>query len=211
MPALPASYPQLTGELRFTYHTYMTYIMYKQKIISFYKKYKRMPGYQELMGLTGFKSKNAVFKLINKLVQEGVVSKDGKGRLVPHNLNNEISLLGVVEAGLPSPAGDVLADMVNLDDFLVRTPEDTFLLEVKGDSMIDAHIAEGDLVLAERHEVANEGDIVIAEVDGEWTMKYYRKKGNKAYLDPANKKYKPIYPEQYLRIGAIVKAVIRKY
>ncbi|MDP3770569.1 MAG: transcriptional repressor LexA [Candidatus Sungbacteria bacterium] len=189
----------------------MTYIIYKQKIISFYKKHKRMPGYQEIMGLTGFKSKNAVFKLIQRMVEEGAVEKDVKGRLLPARLTNGIVLAGVVEAGLPSPAGDALADVITLDDFLIRSPEDTFLLEVKGDSMIEAHIAQGDLVLVERKDLANEGDIVIAQADGDWTMKYYRKKGNRPYLEPANKKYKPIYPEQYLHIGGIVKAVIRKY
>ena len=170
-----------------------------------------MPGYGEMMGLTGFKSKNAVFKLINRLVEEGVMEKDAKGRLIPLNLTRGIALLGVVEAGLPSPAGDTLTDTINLDEFLVKDPDETFLLEVKGDSMIEAHIDEGDLVLAERREQANVGEIVIAEVDGDWTMKYYRKKGNKAYLEPANKKYKPIYPKQSLRIAAVVKAVIRKY
>ena len=170
-----------------------------------------MPGYGEIMGFTGFKSKNAVFKLINRLVREGVVEKDSKGKLIPLGVRNGISLLGVVEAGLPSPAGDVLGDTINLDEFLIRRPEESFLLKVKGDSMIEAHIEEGDLVLAERREQADVGEIVIAEVDGEWTMKYYRKKGNKSYLEPANKKYKPIYPEQSLRIAAVVKAVIRKY
>ena len=189
----------------------MTHLIYKQKILEFYRRYKRMPGYGEIMGFTGFKSKNAVFKLINRLVREGVVEKDSKGKLIPLDVRNGISLLGVVEAGLPSPAGDVLGDMINLDEFLIRRPEESFLLKVKGDSMIEAHIEEGDLVLAERREQADAGEIVIAEVDGEWTMKYYRKKGNKAYLEPANKKYKPIYPEQSLRIGAVVKAVIRKY
>ncbi len=185
--------------------------MHGEKIIKFYRKHKRMPGYQEIMELTGFKSKNAVFKCINKLVEEGVVDKDAKGRLIPRNINNGIALLGVVEAGLPAPAGDVLTDTINLDEFLVRNPQDSFLLKVKGDSMIEAHIAEGDLVLAERRESAREGDIVIAQVDGDWTMKYYRKKGTKPYLEPANKKYKSIYPKQDLRIAAIVKAVIRKY
>ena len=189
----------------------MAHENYKEKIIAFYKKHKRMPGYGEMMELTGFKSKNAVFKLINRLVDEGIVEKDPRGKLIPLNLNRGISLLGVVEAGLPSPAGDTLSETINLDEFLVRDPDETFLLEVKGDSMIEAHIEEGDLVLAERRVQANAGDIVIAEVDGDWTMKYYRTKGNKAYLEPANKKYKPIYPEQSLRIAAVVKAVIRKY
>ncbi|MDP3779118.1 MAG: transcriptional repressor LexA [bacterium] len=189
----------------------MTHLIYKRKILDFYKRYKRMPGYGEIMEFTGFRSKNAVFKLINRLVHEGVVDKDKKGRLIPMNMMSGISLLGVVEAGLPSPAGDVLGDVINLDEFLIRKPEESFLLKVKGDSMIEAHIEEGDLVLAERREQAKEGEIVIAEVDGEWTMKYYKTKRGKPYLLAANKKYKPIYPEQSLRIAAVVKAVIRKY
>lgn len=85
------------------------------------------------------------------------------------------------------------------------------MLEVDGDSMIDAHIERGDMVLVERANSAKDGDIVIAEVDGEFTMKYLRRKGDKAWLEPANKNYKPIYPEHSLNITAIVKAVIRKY
>jgi repressor LexA len=77
--------------------------------------------------------------------------------------------------------------------------------------MIEAHIAEGDMVLVERTLTAKPGDIVIAEVDQGWTMKYLRvdKKG-RTYLEPANKNFKPIYPEYELNIAAVVKAVIRK-
>ena len=86
------------------------------------------------------------------------------------------------------------------------------MLEVKGESMIEAHIAEGDMVLVERSLTAKPGDIVIAEVDGGWTMKFLRvdKKG-KAFLEPANRKFKPIYPEYEMHIAAVVKAVIRKF
>ena len=85
------------------------------------------------------------------------------------------------------------------------------MLEVKGDSMIDAGIQEGDLVIAERGKEPKQGDIVIADVDGGWTMKYYRKKGGQVYLEPANKNYKPIYPTESLNIAAVVKGVVRKY
>ena len=85
------------------------------------------------------------------------------------------------------------------------------MLEVDGDSMIDAHIEKGDMVLVERATVAKDGQIVIAEVDGEFTMKYFRKKGDKAWLEPANKNYQSIYPEHSLNINAVLKAVIRKY
>lgn len=187
------------------------YTTYKQKILAFYKKHRRMPGYQEIMQMVGFKSKNAVYKLISKLVEDGIVSKDAKGRLTPNHMYGDIPLLGLVEAGVPSPAEVMHADSINLDTYLIKNSEKTFLLQVKGDSMIEAHIAEGDLVIVEKTEQAHEGDIVIAEVDGDWTMKYYHKKGNNVWLEPANRKYKPIYPEQSLRIGAIVKGVIRKY
>ena len=85
------------------------------------------------------------------------------------------------------------------------------MLEVDGDSMIDAHIEKGDHVLVERANYAKDMQIVIAEVDGEFTMKYLREKGNKKWLEPANKNLRPIYPENSLNIIAVVKAVIRKY
>ncbi|MDB5259303.1 MAG: lexA [Candidatus Taylorbacteria bacterium] len=172
-----------------------------------------MPGYQEIMDLVGFKSKNAVYKLINKLVAEGVVRKDSKGRLTPNRLAGEVPMLGLVEAGIPSVADESVLDMMSLDEYLIGGKESTYLLEVKGDSMIEAGIREKDLVVAVKNNGAEPklGDIVIAEVDGGWTMKYYRKKGATIYLEPANKKYKPIYPQESLNIAAIVKGVIRKY
>ena len=170
-----------------------------------------MPGYKEIMGLLGFKSKNSAFKLINKLVLDEVLDKDSNGRLTPMKIFGEVPLLGLVEAGIPTVVDPNVLDTFNLQDFLIKDNEKTYLLEVKGDSMIEEGILEGDWVIAERNNSPKEGDIVIAEVDGGWTMKYFRKKGEKVYLEPANKNYKPIYPEYDLKIAAIVKGVIRKY
>jgi SOS-response transcriptional repressor LexA len=77
---------------------------YKNKIFSFYEKNKRMPSYAEVMSLLGFKSKNSVYKLINKLIDIGVISKDSTGKIVPNNLFQEVNLLGLVEAGIPTVA-----------------------------------------------------------------------------------------------------------
>jgi len=170
-----------------------------------------MPNYQEIMDLVGFKSKNAVYKLIEKLIDEGVVTKDSKGKLSPTKMIGEIPLLGLVEAGFPTTAEEEVLETLSLDSYLIKHRDSSYLLEVKGDSMIEEGIKEGDLVIVERIGVAKDGDIVIAEVDGGWTMKYYKKKGNQVYLMPANKNYKPIYPEYDLKIAAIVKGVIRKY
>lgn len=184
---------------------------HKNKILSFYKRNRRMPGYKEMMELLGFRSKNAVYKLINKLVDEGVVSKDSKGRLIPRNIFGEVPVLGLVEAGFPTMADEDTLDTMSIDEYLIDHKEASYLLEVKGDSMIDEGIKEGDLVIAERKGEPADGDIVIAEVDGGWTMKYFRKKGDRIYLEPANKKYRPIYPEHELKVAAIVRGVIRKY
>lgn len=183
----------------------------KNKIISFYKKHRRMPGYNEMMALLSFKSKNAVYKLIQKMVEDGTVSKDSRGRIIPNKLVGEVPFLGLVEAGIPTVAEAEMSDTMSIDDYLVHNKEGTYILEVKGDSMIEEGIKEGDLVIVERRGEPKDGDIVIAEVDGGWTMKYFRKGKKQIYLEPANKKYKPIYPEYDLKIAAIVKGVIRKY
>ncbi|OGI71727.1 repressor LexA [Candidatus Nomurabacteria bacterium RIFCSPHIGHO2_02_FULL_35_13] len=185
--------------------------IYQTKLETFYGKNKRMPTYSEMMELFSFKSKNAVFKTVNKLIEAEIVAKDHLGRLMPTKSFGEVPMLGFVTAGFPATVEEELADTVNLDDLLVKNKASTYMLEVDGDSMIDAHIEKGDMVLVEKTNQAKDMEIVIAEVDGEFTMKYFRKDGNKTWLEPANKNYKPIYPTQSLNIVAVLKAVIRKY
>jgi repressor LexA len=174
-----------------------------------------MPTYSEMLKLFDFKSKNAVFKVVEKLVDVGLVVKDHLGRLVPTESFREndasIPMLGFVTAGFPATVEEELADTVNLDDLLIKNKPLTYMLEVDGDSMIDAHIEKGDMVLVEKTNQAKDMQIVIAEVDGNFTMKYFREKGNKRWLEPANKNYQPIYPENSLNVIAVLKAVIRKY
>ncbi len=184
---------------------------YKDNIRRFYQEYRRMPSYREIMDLLGYKSKNAVYKLVKLLVGEGFVEQDSSGKLIPKNIFGNLRLLGYVEAGFPSPAEEELIDTMNLDEYLIGNKEATFMLKVSGDSMIEAGIQEGDLVLVERGNTPKHGDIVIAEIDGGWTMKYYQVKAGKVWLEPANKKYTSIIPQDTLNIAAIVKAVIRKY
>lgn len=184
---------------------------YKDSIVRFYKKNRRMPSYAEIMALLGFKSKNAVFKLVNKLQEEGFLSKDEKGRITPRKLYGELKVLGQIEAGFPSPAEEELADTMSLDEFLIKNKEATYMLKVSGESMKDAGIMSGDMVLVDRSLTATPGDIVIAEIDNKWTIKYLRKEKGIIYLEPANSKFENIYPKEELKIAAVVKAVIRKY
>jgi SOS regulatory protein LexA len=189
----------------------MSYETYKNKISQFYKDSRRMPSYSEIMRLVGLKSKNAVYKLIDHLIEDGLVSKDSRGKLIPNNIFGEVKVLGLVEAGFPTHAEEAVDDTLSLDEYLIENKESTYMLKVKGESMIDAGIQEGDMVLVDRVKPPKEGDIVIAEVDGGWTMKYLRKTKGLMWLEPANKNFKPIFPEQDMRIAAVVRAVIRKY
>lgn len=170
-----------------------------------------MPSYAEIGELTGLRSKNAVFKLVARLEQLKVVEKDGKGRLIPLGLAHPVKVLGTVAAGFPSPAEEELVDTLSLDDFLIQNREASFLLKVSGDSMTGAGIMPGDMVIVDKGQRAKSGDIVIAQVDGEWTMKYLRKRGETVTLLPANPKYQPIRPKTELKIAGVVTAVVRKY
>lgn len=183
----------------------------KEKIARFYKNNKRMPSYAEIMNLLGFKSKNSVFKLVRRLESDNFLSKDKSGKLIPEKIYGNTRLLGMVQAGFPSPSEEELVDTISIDEYLIENRDATFMLKVSGDSMVDAGIMEGDMVLADRSVTPRAGDIVIAEVDSEWTMKYLRKTNGKMWLEAANKKYPPIHPKEELKIAAVVKAVIRKY
>lgn len=180
-------------------------------LMLFYRERGRMPSYSEITKITGLRSKNAVFKLIDKLERMKILRRDEKGRLIPLSLKEPFRVLGTVEAGFPSPAEEELVDTISLDRFLINNPDSTFILKVSGDSMAGAGILPGDMVLVDRSLSPKNGDIVIAQVDGEWTMKFLKKRGDSLTLVPANEKYKPIKPKRELNIAGVVIAVIRKY
>lgn len=181
------------------------------KLRQFLSREKRLPGYNEMLTLFGYRSKNAVFGLLGKLADHGYITK--KGGKIAHTgkLFGSVRLLGAVQAGFPSPAEEELIDTLNMDEFLVEKPEATFMLKVTGDSMIDAGILPEDMVLVEKGAVPKNNDIVIAQVDGEWTMKYFTKDAEGVRLEPANRKYEAIRPRQTLEIAGVVRSVIRKY
>ena len=187
----------------------------QEKIVqlrSFHEQEGRAPSYTEMAELFGYKSKNAVYGPVKKLLELGYLEKSSNGRIVlTSKIVGSIKLLGSVQAGFPSPAEEELVDTINLDQYLVSRPEATYLLTVSGDSMIEAGIHPGDLVLVEKGGVPKKNDIVIAQVDGEWTMKYFGTDRTGVYLDPANANYTRIRPERSMAIGGIVKAVVRKY
>jgi len=182
-----------------------------REISRFYYRQGRMPSFSEVGELLGLRSKNAVSKLIAQLEKARVLSRDERGRLIPGSIRFPVRVLGTVEAGFPSPAEEELADTLSLDDLLIRNHDATFLLKVSGDSMSGAGILPGDMVIVDKGRNPENGDIVIAEVDGEWTMKYLKKRGDNVMLLPANPAYRPIKPRHELKIAGVVTAVVRKY
>ena len=178
----------------------------------FWRQERRPPTYAEMLDLFGYRSKNAVFGLLAKLEEAGYVVKDANGRiaLLP-KLTGTVRILGSIAAGFPTQEEEQEAEAVTLDDYLVKNPDRTFMLTVRGDSMIDAGILPGDIVLVEKGPRPGQNDIVVARVDDEWTLKYYVRDAAGVRLEPANAKYKFIRPKHSLEIGGVVRAVIRKY
>ena len=170
-----------------------------------------MPHDRELMALTGLRATHAVCTLVERFIEHVLLAREATSRLLPGSLLTALPVLGTVAAGFPSPADEELTDTMSLDEYLIRNRDATYVLKVHGTSMRDAGILPGDLLLVERGVQPRDGDIVIAQVDREWTMKYFRKRGAAVFLEAANKDYQPIHPQEELTIAAVVRAVIRKY
>ena len=205
----------MTGERAFTIIRLAMYRAkartYFKKLENFYSRANRMPSYSEMLSIFRLKSKNAVHKRISRLVEEGLVRKDDTGRLVPVMLGRPVRILGLIKAGFPSPAEEETVDLISIDEYLISNPQATYLLKVDGDSMIDSGIRPGDLVLVRRDLTPRHGDIVVASVDGEWTLKYFERCNGKVLLRADNPKYPVIEPRQELIIAGVVTANVRKY
>lgn len=115
-----------------------------------------------------------------------------------------------VSAGFPSPADDYLEGRLDLNEYLVRNPSATFFLRVTGDSMIDAGIHSGDVLIVDRSLTPRSGSIVIAAIDGELVVKRLKISKNKIYLIPENRQYEQIEikSEMNFEVWGVVTSVI---
>jgi repressor LexA len=170
-----------------------------------------MPHDSEFMAITGLCATHAVCTRVERFVDHVLLDQEATNRLLPGSLLTGLPILGTVAAGFPSPAEEELADTMSLEEYLIRNKDATYILKVTGNSMMDAGILPGDLLLVERGAQPRDGDIVIAQVDRAWTMKYFRRRGAHVFLEAANTDYQPIHPQEELTIAAVVRAVIRKY
>jgi DNA polymerase V len=181
-----------------------------QKVRFFYSKHRRMPSITELMALFNLTSRSSAFYLSTQLIKAGVVEKDRQGKLIPTAGMFTLRRLGHIRAGFAAPAEEELADTVSIGEYLLDRPEASFVLKVEGDSMQDAGIHSGDMVIFERTSEVKVGDIVVALIEDGYTLKYLRRKNSKLCLEAANEKYPDFYPKEGQVIG-LVTSTFRKY
>jgi SOS-response transcriptional repressor LexA len=168
---------------------------YLEKLQDYYAEHKVIPSYSVLASLWGISAKSWVSECVKRLEEAGYLDWTPDRQLKPGGRFFERRLAdSTVQAGLPDPALSDGYDMVTIDDYLVRVPSKTSLVRVKGDSMIDAGIHEGDLLVVEQQPNANVGEIVVAIIDNEFTVKYLQREKGGFVLKPANKAYPVIRP-----------------
>jgi SOS regulatory protein LexA len=178
------------------------------QIKQFYQQHRRLPSYSEMLKLFKLSSKNSIYKLVQKWTEEGFLQKINN-KLSPTKQFFKIPFLGYVRAGFPTEAAEDL-DLLSLDEYLIEKPNASFLLKVVSDSLIGIGIFPEDLVVIEKSTQAQDDDIVLALIDGNWTLKIFKKTNGQISLQSANIKYPPFYPKDNLQIFGIVKSVIRK-
>lgn len=192
-----------------------------QFIEDYQMEYGASPTLREMREHFGVASDNAILKHLEALRAKGYLQKDSTPRgiklleTVRRKLHAEaglqIPILGTIPAGTPSIADAEKIGTMTIDTSLVSDPASTFLLRVSGQSMRDAGIYEGDFVLVNTKKESRSGDVVVALVDGENTVKRLIREGERIALKPENPDYGMIYPENELCIQGVVTALLRNY
>lgn len=184
---------------------------YLTSLQDYYARHRALPSYASIGSLLGLKSKSSVAAMVARLKLAGFLDSTPDRRLAPTKRFFARPLAeSPVRAGLPEQVDDSEADALTIDDYLIERPSQTVLIRVKGDSMIDAGIFDGDLVVVEKRPSAHKGDIVVAIVDNQFTLKRLDLEDGKFVLKAENKGYAVIRPEGALEIFGIMVGLVRK-
>lgn len=182
------------------------------RLRDYYADARRIPSQQRIATLIGF-SKAAARKFLERLETQGFLERTpDDDAWVPARRFFERPLAdAAVPAGMPVLANDVGGDPFFVDDYLVRTPSRTAMIPIKGESMIDAGINDGDIAVVERGTAASAGDFVVAIVDNEFTLKELAIERGKFILRPHNKAFPIIRPQGSLEIYGVMVGLVRRY
>ncbi|MFO1398969.1 MAG: LexA family transcriptional regulator [Burkholderiales bacterium] len=184
---------------------------YLTTLQDYYARHRALPSYASIGTLLGLRSKSSVAALVARLKLSGFLESTPDRRLAPTRRFFARPLAEApVRAGLPEAIDDSEADALTIDDYLIERPSSTVLIRVKGDSMMDAGIFDGDLVVVEKRPSAQKGDIVVAIVDNQFTLKRLDLEAGKFVLKPENKAYPVIRPEGALEIFGVMVGLVRK-
>ena len=170
------------------------------------------PTVREICERVGIKSTSTVHYYLKELVDEGYIVKDDlKKRTIklPGSSTIAVPLLGTVTAGIPITAIEEIEEYLPVPN-LSGNPEDYFALHVRGESMINAGILDGDIVVVRKTPVCRNGDIVVALIDDEATVKRFYREKDHFRLMPENPDFEPIIVEEMTILGKVA-ALIRNY
>jgi SOS regulatory protein LexA len=184
---------------------------YLAKLQDYYAENGVVPSFAVIAGLVGLKSTSAVSVLVDRLKASNHLASTPEKRLIPGARFFERKLADTIRAGAPMPSNDIRNDVVNIDRDLIEKPSQTILLLVRGDSMIDAGLLDGDTIVVVIGAPTKVGDIVVAVVDNEFTVKFLAKDKSGFYLEAGNKSFESIRAKDYLEIYGLVVGSYRKY
>ncbi len=196
----------------------------QEAVLKFIEKYQlkhgSSPTLREMREHFRVSSDNSILKHLKALKEKGYISKDDTPRGIKildsvkkrlESVTIKLPLLGFVPAGGPVLTEEYIESWYDVGQDIVKKEEDHFLLKVTGESMIDAGIFDGDIVIVNSKKQPRTGDIVIALVDNQNTVKRYMNEGGKIYLKAENPAYENIYPEHDLFVQGVVTGLIRYY
>lgn len=183
---------------------------YLASLRTYWKRHQAFPSMAKLTEVVGLSSTASVFGLIGRLTEAGYLERV-EGRIAPTKRFFARPLVTQVRAGHPEQAPqDETPDVLSVDDYLIEDPNRTALVTVRGDSMKDLGLLDGDIAVVETHAPTRSGDIVVAVVDGKLTVKTLRDRGGQFVLEPANPEFKPIRPKGTLEIMGVVVGSFRR-
>ena len=186
----------------------------QERIFAYIKKVVKAKGYppsvREICEATGLRSTSTVHAHLKRLEKRGLIARDSmKPRAIslPSDLHQpemvSVPIVGRVTAGVPILANENIEDYVSIPNILLGDG-DHYILGVRGESMIDDGIMDGDFVVVKKQQVANNGDIVVAMIEDEATVKRFYRENNHIRLQPSNPTMEPILCKQVTVLGKVV-------
>ena len=188
----------------------------RQKQKNFFENLKKeygkepLPSFEKIAQTFGFKHKNSIWQYFNKLKEVDLIrEKNGKFFINPECFG-AILFTSSVRAGFATVAEDSIEKRVSLDENFDLNNPSVFMFTVSGDSMVNAGIFDGDKVIVKKTSYAKDRDIVLAYIDNGYTLKTYRQKNGKIWLQPENPEYPIIEPKESLTIFGIATGIARQ-